>query len=271
MDKRSIRHTALFAAFWLLVLALMLGSATFAWFTFNTSTNVLPMRGTISGGDGELTIASDRNGPFDVQCELVLNAEVDAMLPVSTADLESFYSAAMQNAQGVTLLYQPVREPDACMMHGTVYLRSTGSGCRVYFWPEGLDFGDDIQALASLRLGLRISTAAGTTVRIFALDDMADTSAADSRRTVVDADTVVASVDSGGNAVMAADPAESLSAYFASGSTELVRPGTSALCAIAAGETISVEYWLYLEGCDDNCYNPVQSRDVALQLAFAGA
>ena len=39
---------------------------------------------------------------------------------------------------------------------------------------------------------------------------------------------------------------------------------------LKAEEVATVEYWLYLEGCDPNCYNPVQSKDIALQLGFAG-
>ena len=37
-----------------------------------------------------------------------------------------------------------------------------------------------------------------------------------------------------------------------------------------ADEVAAVEYWLYLEGCDDHCSNPVQSRDVTLVLGFEG-
>ena len=40
------------------------------------------------------------------------------------------------------------------------------------------------------------------------------------------------------------------------------------LCTLDADEIAQVEYWLYLEGCDPECYNPVQSRDAVLQLAF---
>jgi hypothetical protein len=32
----------------------------------------------------------------------------------------------------------------------------------------------------------------------------------------------------------------------------------------------SVEYWLYLEGCDEQCFNPVQNKDAGLMLAFVG-
>ena len=37
-----------------------------------------------------------------------------------------------------------------------------------------------------------------------------------------------------------------------------------------ADEIATVEYWLYLEGCDDQCSNPVQNRNTEIKLAFAG-
>lgn len=37
-----------------------------------------------------------------------------------------------------------------------------------------------------------------------------------------------------------------------------------------ADEIATVEYWLYLEGCDEQCVNSVQNRASELQLAFAG-
>ena len=35
-------------------------------------------------------------------------------------------------------------------------------------------------------------------------------------------------------------------------------------------EVATVEYWLYLEGCDEQCINAVQSRTSKIQLGFAG-
>ena len=46
--------------------------------------------------------------------------------------------------------------------------------------------------------------------------------------------------------------------------------GKNALGFLEEGEIASVEYWLYLEGCDDNCITPVQSKDINLKLAFSG-
>lgn len=37
----------------------------------------------------------------------------------------------------------------------------------------------------------------------------------------------------------------------------------------AADEVVRVTYFVYMEGCDDNCSNEAQSRDISLQFAFA--
>ena len=35
-------------------------------------------------------------------------------------------------------------------------------------------------------------------------------------------------------------------------------------------EVATVEFWLYMEGCDDNCINAAQQKDTGIQLSFAG-
>ena len=46
--------------------------------------------------------------------------------------------------------------------------------------------------------------------------------------------------------------------------------GASVLVSLETDEVASVEYWLYLEGCDEQCFNPVQNKDAGLMLAFVG-
>ena len=46
--------------------------------------------------------------------------------------------------------------------------------------------------------------------------------------------------------------------------------GKQLLVSLEKDEVASVEYWLYLEGCDEQCTNPVQNKNSEIQLAFAG-
>jgi len=269
-QKKILRRIgAVYTIVMLLAAIIALTGATYAWFTFNASTDVRPMTGTVTGGDGDLTISSSPNGPFDVSCDLAVIMG-GSLEPISTDDLNDFYVSTLQNVEGTAVLYSPVDDLEPYTIRGTLYLRSDHAGCDLYFWPAGLDFGSDDQALAALRLGLRITSSNGTVTHIFTLDDMGNTADAESRQTIQTAGTVVASADAAGHATLVPDPAVPISGFFATGTETAPEAGGSALCTLPAGEVVTVEFWLYLEGCDDNCFNPVQDRDMALQLSFAG-
>ena len=271
MKIGKLRFTAGFTVLWIIILLLAVTTATYAWFTFTPYTKVTPMAGSVSKGDGNLLIANAYNGPYDVTCALTPESTAEVLWPVSTADLENFYVAAAQNDAGISYRFAGANDRvNTMVVYGRVYLQSAEAGHDVYFDPDVLGFGNDNQALAAMRLGLRITSANGVATHIFALDDMGSTGGAEARRTVAESNTVVGSVGSGGQATLVRDPAESLSSYFARGNDTSIVPGQARLTALRADEIATVEYWLYLEGCDENCINTVQSRDVALQLAFAG-
>ena len=236
--KHSIRLLTI-ALLWLLLAALALGGATYAWFTFHNATNVEPMAGTVGDGAVSLLISASRDGPFDKECDLPLEQAVEELLPVSTADLQSFYASAAQNKQGITLRYRDVTEQaPQRLLHGTVYLQSKNRGCDVYFFEPKLSFGSDGQALSALRLALKLTTETdGEQLLFFRLDDLGGGGAEE-------------------QATVAGDTTP--------------RAGEQALCALQADEVASVEYWLYLEGCDTACVNAVQTRELSLQLGFAG-
>jgi len=248
-----------------------LTAATYAWFSFVPYTNVTPMTGAVGGGDGSLLISNRPDGVFDVTCDLILSSNTQTLQPLSTADLQSFYTATAQTPAGVSVKFASADSiVDTSTIHGTVYLKSEGASHDVYLDRPGIFFGGDAQALASLRLGLRITSVNGTYTHIFALDDAGNTSGAGQRLTVETSGTVVSSIGSSGDAVLVQDPAVQLGRYWAERTEDQITPGQEALCRLALDETASVEYWLYLEGCDINCINDVQSRDLALQLAFSG-
>lgn len=273
MDKRKLLKTAYLSGIWIVILAAVLVGATYAWFSFSPSTNVTPMSGTISEGDVYLLISNSEGGEFDTQCALVLDETVEIMSPISTADMQSFYAATAQNRKGISILYRDVTEKAGTMaMHGRVYLKSEGGDCDVYFFRSGLSFGDDSQAMSAMRLGMRISTIKETKELIFLLDDLGG-SGGQSLQTVPENGTVVASVDGNGRASYTSDPAVSIGPYLATDEgpeDEEPGPGETPLCTLEAEEIATVDYWLYLEGCDEHCITEIQSRDIDLQLAFAG-
>ena len=241
------------------------GGSVYAWFTLSgmVSTNVTPMGGSISNGDASLLISASRLGLFDKSCELVLEGNPDTLKPLSTADLDHFYHAIAQNKDGIAVLYEAAdSQVDEDALHGTVYLKCENAPCDVYF---------DAQALAAMRLGIRITSNSGTNTYLFWLDELGAVAGAQSRATIPASSAVVSSISSGGQAAYVSDPSTSISQYMAyKNSSDKYDAGASVLVSLETDEVASVEYWLYLEGCDEQCFNPVQNKDAGLMLAFVG-
>lgn len=273
MKTRKRRGSLLMTGLTLLALCAALTVSTYAWFTFDPYTNVTPMEGKISDGDTNLLISEKKDSGFDKKCELNPTDRADELYPVSTAKLEKFFASSAQR-QGISTHFRDVSgELGKWLIHGTVYLQCLGTDCDVYFDRETLDFGTDIQVLAAGRLGLKITGQdEKSTTLIFRLDDLGDTAKAKQTRTVApEGDVVVAAIDDKGSPEFEDDPALSIGGYLRSADNP------KKLCTLEMDEVASVEYWLYLEGCDDHCSNPLQTddegkkgRQIVLKLGFEG-
>ena len=274
-EVKTLKKSFTMAILSLLLLLVIATGATYAWFTFTgiTSTNVTPMGGTVGSGDTVLLIANAEGGPFDKTCELKLAANPDTLQPVSTADLEHFYRVTAQNKEGIAMLYESAdRQIDERMLRGTVYLQCKNAPCDVYFNKEGLKLGSDPQALAAMRLGMKITSKSGTETFFFKLDDLGSTGSATSVKTIPRSSAVVSSISGSGAANYVDDPAKKLGGYMAEKGEHdnEYNPGASKLVSLEADEVATVSYYLYLEGCDEQCSNAVQNKNSEIQLAFAG-
>lgn len=268
--KRAL--TVWLAVAWMVILLAAVGGATYAWFNFQPFTNVEPMSSVVSGGEVALLISADPEQEFAFECLLPVSS--GSVNPLSTADLGSFYTAVSQNRQGITNVYKNADDQvEANTLHGVFYLKSLDDGCDVYFYQPDMSFGEDAQMLAALRLGLRITTPEDVKNYIFRLDEMGNTAGAAATQTTAQANVVVGGIGAGGSPEYEADPSLQMSDYFAipaTGANDRPQAGRQALCRINAEEIVTVEYWLYLEGCDENCINAVQDREAGIQLSFAG-
>ena len=271
---KTLRKSWIMAIVGLLLFLVSATGVTYAWFTLSgrAQTNVTPMGGTVSDGDTLLLISNAESGPFDKECDLVFAGDAQALKPVSTADLENFYRVTLQNKEGVAVSYENANDRvDTDTLHGTVYLRCEGAPCNVYLNREELQLGSDAQALAAMRLGMKITSHEGTQTFVMRLDDLGNTGAAQENLTVPTAGTVVSGISGSGNASYVADPAVNISDYMAqaAGNDEYTA-GANILLSLNADEVATVEYWLYLEGCDEQCVNEVQNINSDIRLSFAG-
>lgn len=262
--RRMVAATA-----WMLLLVLALAGATFAWFSNSRYTNVTPVAHTVSEEGSDLLIGASAAGPFDTTC--TLSAADKTLYPVSTADLQNFWRATFQNAAGITTDYAScTAQAGDYMLTGTFYLKGSASPLSVYLYQSQMNVTSDAQLLAALRIGFIVQSSAGTQTYIFACDDLGNTAVATQRRTTAQDGVVVSGV---GAWAYATDPARAISAYTMDGSGDAprTRAGAQPLFTLAANEVATVQYFVYMEGCDANCITEAQSKNITLQFAFAGA
>lgn len=266
MENKKLYTAMISTALSLLLLCLVLIGGTFAWFTFNPYTNVTPLEGKISKGDANLLISESRDGPFEKQCALNPAVFSKVLRPTSTANLNTFFTSIAQDKDGYSVAFQEVtNELGEYLIHGTVYLQCLGGSCDVFFQTPELKISGDAQILSAGRLGIRITDKDGKqNTLIFKLDDLGNTAGAQQRQTVQQKDVVLSGVRKNGEPVFVKDPGSSIAAYLADTNNH------QKLCSLQSEEIVQVDYWLYLEGCDTACYNPVLSRDITLQLGFSG-
>ncbi|MDO4487478.1 MAG: hypothetical protein Q4B67_00105 [Eubacteriales bacterium] len=266
--ESSLKRTVLL----IVLLLFTLISATFAWFTFNTATNVTPMRGSVSGTGITLLISDDPDGVFEKECNLNPYGGMDEyeLEPVSTANLDTFFEAVAMDENNYAIRFRDVTdEIDSKLIRGTVYLKSVKKDAMVYLDPSKLMFDYGAQLLSSMRLGLRITGENGSFTYIFRLDDYAG--GAEELQTVETEGTVVGDINSDGEAQFEDDPSIQMSDYFADVDADgFVTPGNEVLIELVGDEVATVEYWFYIEGCDNNTFNEVQDTAGAVTLAFAG-
>ena len=264
MNQKALKKSAVLAAVMILILLIVLSTATYAWFTFTPYVYVTEMIGRISDTGIELLISNNEAGPFDVTTNLILTNNTEVLSPITTNNLKDFFIASAQDSNGIVQSYSEVKtDVDKYILHGTVYLTSIDSPCDIYFDPAFLNFGEDIQALASMRIGFIFGGSDGGSY-IFKLDELVDLSDAKERVTIT-TDGKVYSKDG-----LVDDPALAFAPYNGSNSEAGVIAGQKPLAHIDADEVIPVEFFLWLEGCDINCFNAAQGKDLALQFGFMG-
>lgn len=261
------------ASIWILITLIVAGGATYAWFTFEPYTNIEPMGSTISAGDVGLLISNRPDGGFESSCALNILGE-GTFVPVSTADLTHFYEGLTQTKQGIVTAYKETTRPlEQLMLSGTLYLKSMADDCDVYLYAPGLAFGGDNQLLSALRLGLKVTVGDKQQSFILSLDSLRSSASVEANQTTTAANVVVAEIGEKGLPSYQTDPSVTIERYTArlqgNGST-LPEAGENPLCTLQYEEVAQIQYWLYLEGCDENCIEAVQNKDGILQLSFAG-
>jgi len=279
--KEKILTLWVLSAF-LVLIALTLTTATFAWFTANRKVETDKVTAKSGSADVTLEISRSRS-PFspgtgkddsgsDIsQVALKTPEAEDVLMPVSTADLSHFWSSPTFDGNGQTTGFV-LDETEEYYYHDTVYLRATsqnaaGSAFLLYLSNDAEKYpivrSEDGKLLTAARLGLVFEGQSPRIVRLSDVDSGSGTTYLNGN--LLSKGEVLGY--SGGEPTEAADPSESLSALR----FDAANPSKTPLLTMELNQIYQVDIYFYLEGCDPDCLNEtVGLTDAYLSLAFFG-
>ena len=270
----------------MVILIVVLTSATYAWFTSNQT--VSSERATARSGTDtlELQISGQGGEAFQAENEVdivqVNKAEADAekLMPVSTADLENFVYSPSTNQNNEADTFVKV-ENEAYYYHGRIYLRALSEGASdtakmALYLDEDAEAGgelvsaEDGQLLNAARLGLTFD---GENPVIYYLSEKENEGGGQQVSTVLNGTTLDAShvIDSsGGTFTGVKDPAVPISTNRITMDDTKVTLPESPLLVMELNRVYTVDIYFYIEGCDPDCTNMISLNAADMHLAFYG-
>lgn len=278
---KSLKRQAVLAVFSVLIVLVLASAVTFAWFTSNQQVSTSRAEARTGEENVELLLSStggaDFRGSSEADISQVNNADSECLMPVSTSDLNTFFTATSFRSGAADRF--SVLDNDNDYYHGKIYLRasaggnySSGSRMALYL-DQSIESGgvlaqkdEDSYLLNAARLGLSID---GRNY-IFYLSDETNAEGDRERNTNLNG-TLLAEgmVLSGSNASVSAvpDPAVSLSSYAVGDEgTNVGEP----LCYLELDRIYEMDVYFYLEGCDPDCCDSIFFHGSDLHLAFYG-
>lgn len=270
MKKKLITLWALCAA--AVLTALVLTSASFAWFTANRQVGTDRVTARTGSTGLELEIGRMEGNTFQPGKNNVvtLKQQDTPLMPVSTADLKTFVYNP-RTVEGFAEEFLPTQD-ESLYYHETICMRVIGDGM-----PEGtrvslyLDNTDtpivetlEGELLTAARLGLAFSGAAPVILR---LSDVNEGTGNTRPGGVAIGDNQVLTY-SGGSVQAVQDPSILLTQVQL---TQGGIPGEIPVATLELNELYTVDIYFYLEGCDSDCVSEKVALDTAaLHLAFYG-
>lgn len=282
-ERRRNLKLGWFTVVTMIIALMVLSIATYAWFQMNklVDTSVASAR----SGSENITLELSSTGGAGFKAEekarivQVNSADRLELMPVSTADLSTFVTNRHTDG-GIAKTFSIVDNEDY-LYHGRVYLRARAgkefadTRMSIYLDQTSASGGRLFDASSeefvnASRLGLTVGGGPG---RIFSLSE--SESSADKRALNTSLNGVIV----GGNQVLDAssgsiravkDPSVLIDNVCIKESGDGYSMPGQEVCTIELNRIYQVDVYLYLEGCDPDCTNPVSYDTSKLHLAFFG-
>ena len=265
----------------LLITFLAVVSATYAWYIYNTSQHTTNVR-MAEGAGVNLQISNAYNGVYGSSA--VLESFSGQLVPVSTNKISAGFQKVTEFASG----YQTKTGLAASIFgngeqndyyHTSLFLRTTGGTLDIYLSDIGFEDSDEASPISSaIRLGLVVHKVgehqAHDNEYIFAISDKKNPEAEYNTATGQKGYVLDASRKDGTTVPYTSDE---YCIYNKETGAVKRKDDSLRLCTISGaddgsvGESVEIELYIWLEGCDEDCTSNLCRQTLRnLAVSFAG-
>lgn len=284
MEAKKLKRKFTGALLALLITFLAVASATYAWYIYNTSQHTTNVR-MAAGAGVNLQISNAYNGVYGSSA--VLESFSGQLVPVSTNKISSGFQKVTEFASG----YQTKTGLAASIFgsgeqndyyHTSLFLRTTGGTLDIYLSDIGFEDSDEASPISSaIRLGLVVHKAgehqAPDNEYIFAISDKKNPEAEYNTATGQEGYVLDASRKDGTTVPFKPYTSDEYCIYNKETGAVKRKDGSLKICTISGaadgsvGESVEIELYIWLEGCDEDCTSNLCRQTLRnLAVSFAG-
>lgn len=284
MEAKKLKRKFTGALLALLITFLAVASATYAWYIYNTSQHTTNVR-MAAGAGVNLQISNAYNGVYGSSA--VLESFSGQLVPVSTNKISSGFQKVTEFASG----YQTKTGLAASIFgsgeqndyyHTSLFLRTTGGTLDIYMSDIGFEDSDEASPISSaIRLGLVVHKTgehqAPDNEYIFAISDKKNPEAEYNTATGQEGYVLDASRKDGTTVPFKPYTSDEYCIYNKETGAVKRKDGSLKICTISGaadgsvGESVEIELYIWLEGCDEDCTSNLCRQTLRnLAVSFAG-
>ena len=284
MEAKKLKRKFTGALLALLITFLAVASATYAWYIYNISQHTTNVR-MAAGAGVNLQISNAYNGVYGSSA--VLESFSGQLVPVSTNKINAGFQKVTEFASG----YQ-TKTGLAASIFGSgeqndyyrtsLFLRTTGGTLDIYMSDIGFEDSDEASPISSaIRLGLVVHKAgenqAPDNEYIFAISDKKNPEAEYNTATGQEGYVLDASRKDGTTVPFTPYTSDEYCIYNKETGAVKRKDGSLKICTISGaadgsvGESVEIELYIWLEGCDEDCTSNLCRQTLRnLAVSFAG-
>lgn len=282
-NARQLRRRLSVTMVALLITFVAVASATYAWYVYNTSRHTTNVR-MAAGAGVNLQISNSYNGTYGSAA--VLDSFSGQLVPVSTNRISGGFQKVTGFTGGTTRssmmasIFGAGEQSD--YYHTSLFLRTNGDSTDIYLSDIGFEDSDENNPISSaIRVGLVVHRAgrnqAADGEYIFAISNKKNPEA-DYNTATGQEGYVLDSSRTDGTTVPFTPYDQSAYCNYNKETGEVsLKRNSLKLCTLSgagsgkAGQSVEIEIYIWLEGCDEDCTANLCSQTLKnLAVSFAG-